>query len=775
MIEVAAILSAVVQHWADFGIILVLLLINAVVGFWHEYKASNAIEQLRRNLAPKARVLRDSRWQIIEARELVPGDVVRLRPGDIIPADAKLIDGDYLSIDQSVLTGESLPVERKVNDIGYSGSIVKQGEMVGMTIATGMHTYFGKTAQLVGEAASISHFQKAVLQIGDYLIYIAIGLATVLVLVGLERHWPFLELLQFVLILTIASIPVALPAVLTVTMAVGALSLSKMKAIVSRLESIEEMAGVDVLCADKTGTLTKNKLTLGDPIPFAAKDSRELILMAALASEFEDQDAIDLAIFKGLENTNILDQYRQEKFVPFNPTDKRTEATIKNAQGQVFYVTKGAPQVITGMSELDDREKTHAEQVIDDFAARGYRTLGVARSQARERWTFLGLLPLFDPPREDVVQMIEEAMKHGVHMKMVTGDNIAIAREISGRLGLGKNIITADQLRLEKESMPSRELEEQIEKADGFAQVFPEHKYTLVRALQHRGHFVGMTGDGVNDAPALKQADAGIAVDSATDAARAAADLVLTKPGLSVIVRAIEEARRIFERMNSYAIYRIAETIRIMFFITLSIVIYDFYPINAVMIILLALLNDIPIMTIAKDNTWLDPTPVRWNMRRVLTVSTALGLVGVVSSFVLLIFVKSWLEMDTEHIQSLIFLKLIVAGHVTLFLTRVRKPFWTKPYPARILLTAIISTEIIGTIIVGFGLFVAPLPWWQIGLVWLYAISWFLINDWVKLRAYTHLAMETSHHRHFLDIISQPLHKHGSKRKKQAEKPGEKS
>jgi H+-transporting ATPase len=764
MIEIAAILSALVKHWADLIIILVLLVINAVVGFWHEYEAGNAIEQLKKKLAPKALALRDSKWQLIEARELVPGDIGRLRLGDIVPADMKLIDGDYLSIDQSVLTGESLPVDKKALDIVYSGSIVKQGEMTGLVIATGMHTYFGKTASLVEEAKSVSHFQKAVLLIGDYLIYIAIGLAFVLLLVGLERHWPFLELLQFVLILTIASIPVAMPAVLTVTMAVGALTLSKMGAIVSRLESIEEMAGIDLLFADKTGTLTQNKLTLGETVTFAARDSNELILAAALASKSEDQDAIDLAILKGLKNPEVLSQYRVDKFIPFNPVDKRTEACIKGVGGERVYVTKGAPQVIIGMSVIDDREKARAEKLVEDFATRGYRTLGVARSKDHKEWTFLGIIPLYDPPREDAAQMIDESKKHGVSIKMVTGDNTAIGREIAKKLGLGENIKPADQLQLMTGAPPSYTLEQQIEEVDGFSQVFPEHKYILVRAAQHWGHLVGMTGDGVNDAPALKQADAGIAVAGATDAARAAADLVLTLPGLRVIVVAIEEARRIFERMNSYAIYRIAETIRIMFFITLSIVIYNFYPINAIMIILLALLNDIPIMTIAKDNTWLDPKPVRWEMRRVMTVATVLGLTGVISSFGLLIIARSWLGMDTGHIQSVIFLKLIVAGHVTLFLTRTRKPFWTPPYPAPILLFAIIGTEIIGTLIVGFGLFVTKLPWSHIGLIWLYAVSWFFINDFVKLRAYKHLDIETKSHRDFLSTIKHPIRRHIDKR-----------
>ncbi|MEJ2382525.1 MAG: plasma-membrane proton-efflux P-type ATPase, partial [Gammaproteobacteria bacterium] len=735
MIEVAAILSAVVQHWADLTIIMVLLVFNAGVEFYQEYQAGNAIEQLKRHLALKARVLRDGKWSRQEAAELVPGDIVRLRLGDVIPADIRLIDGDYLSVDQSALTGESLPVERQTGEIVYSGSVAKQGEMVGVVHATGMHTYFGRTAQLVSSAKTVSHFQKAVLTIGDYLIYITLGLVGVLILVQLHRNQPLLEVAQFALILTVAAIPVAMPAVLSVTMAIGAVVLSKMQAIVSRLESIEEMAGIDILCSDKTGTLTQNRLTLGDPYTAQGIEAEELVLAAALASKEEDADAIDLAIIEALPDRDRLQTFTQQQFVPFDPVSKRTEATISDAKQQTFRVTKGAPQVILDMCHQDQQSGADISGKVDEYAAKGYRTLGVARSDNDDQWTFMGLLPLYDPPREDAQETIDDAARHGVHVKMVTGDNISIAREISSQLGLGRNIVAADKL-LKSADGGDQGSGDQIEKADGFAQVFPEHKYNIVKTLQNRGHLVGMTGDGVNDAPALKQADVGVAVSGATDAARAAADLVLTAPGLSVIVKAVEEARRIFERMNSYAIYRITETIRIMIFLVLAMLVYDFYPITAIMIILLALLNDLPIMTIAYDNTWLDPNPVKWQMRRVLTVASVLGGVGVIETFALLVIAHSWFGISGPQLQSVVFLKLVVAGHLTLFVARSRRPFYARPYPSPLLLGAIIGTQTIAAMIVGFGWFVTAIPWTYIGYIWLYCLVWILIEDTAKLLVY---------------------------------------
>ncbi|MGD1031803.1 MAG: plasma-membrane proton-efflux P-type ATPase [Opitutaceae bacterium] len=734
MIEAAAILSALVHHWADFIIILVLLLANAVVGFWEEFQAGNAIAALKANLALKARVKRGGTWSEVPARELVPGDFIRLRLGDIVPADARLSDGEPVEVDQSALTGESLPVEKKFGDTVYSSSILKKGDIDAVVSSTGSATYFGKTAQLVESARTVSHFQKAVLKIGDYLIVIAVALVAVIIVVAMFRGDKFTTTLQFALVLTVAAIPVAMPTVLSVTMAVGARLLASKQAIVSRLVAIEELAGMDTLCSDKTGTLTQNKLALGEPFCINGINPDDVILAAAFASRAEAADAIDQAILNGLKNKEALKGCQVLRFQPFDPVSKRTEVSLKAADDKQFKVSKGAPQVILALAPDAAQVRPQAEKAINEFAMRGFRSLGVARTDEHGRWQFLGVLPLSDPPREDSKATIATAREMGIRVKMVTGDQVAIAKEVAIQVGLGTNILDAS-LFAETSHHQGGQLDEAIEKADGFAQVFPEHKYHIVEVLQKHGHITGMTGDGVNDAPALKKADAGIAVSGATDAARAAAAIVLLTPGLSVIIDAIKESRKIFQRMNSYATYRIAETIRVLLFMTLSILVFNFYPVTAVMIVLLALLNDGAILSIAYDRVPYSERPEGWNMRLVLGIASVLGVMGVIASFVLFYLGERVYHLNREMIQTLIYLKLSVAGHLTIFLTRTRGPLWSTR-PAPVLLVAVIGTQIVATLIAVYGLFMPPIGWGWAAAVWGYALAWWLVNDRVKLCAY---------------------------------------
>jgi H+-transporting ATPase len=789
MIEVASILSAVARKWEDFVIITIMLMVNAGIDFAQERRAMSAIAALKKRLAGTATVIRDGQWGEVPFRELVPGDVIRLRLGDIVPADLILLDGDYLLVDESAMTGESLPVSKGRSEAAYANTVVKQGEMTALVVNTGENTNFHSMVALVARAEQQehSHFQKMVIRIGDFLIAITVVLVLVIIAAGIIRNQDPLELVRFALVLAVAAIPVALPAVLSVTMAVGAMNLARQQAIVSRLVAIEELAGVDVLCSDKTGTLTRNEMHVAEPVVLAGHDERELFLIAALASRPENQDPIELPIFEYADDHfPDLDwrSYRQESFTPFDPKSKRTVASVDMGHGLVT-VSKGAPQVLLKLSQMPDETAKDVEEQVDRLASEGYRTLAVG-VQDGERFDLIGLVPLFDPPRDDSKEVLADLARHGVGVKMITGDNLAIAREIGGMLGLdGKAVrstqlgaagseelaavarIVADALyeKLEPDVGQSEverfadevadrvseqfetegltegfirshesEIVRMIEDVEIFAEVVPEDKYTIVDLLQKSGHFVAMTGDGVNDAPALKKADAGIAVSNATDAARAAADIVLTAPGLGVINEAIKQARITFERMNSYAVFRIAETLRIILFMTLAIVVFDFYPITALMIIVLALLNDIPILAIAYDNTRVDEAPVRWKMPRVLTTSSVLGVSGVASSF-LLFFILVKAGLSTDLIQSLFFAKLVVAGHGTIYNTRIGDWFWRKPYPSRLLFGATFATRIIGTLLAVYGIFMTPIGWGWAGLMWAYAIVWFMVNDVVKMGA----------------------------------------
>jgi H+-transporting ATPase len=756
MIEAAAVISLLREDWPDFAVVTGLLLYNAAVGFWQDDKAASALAALKKSLARKARVMRDGVWTTLDAAELVPGDVVHINAGEIIPADILLIGGEYLSVDQSALTGESLPASKKRGDQIYSGSIARQGAMQGVVTATGAATFFGRTAKLTAGAGARSHAEQAVLRIGDFLIVLAAALAVALI-VG-RVHYDFVAthsvswaaagaIAQFVLVLLIASIPVAMPAVMSVTMALGALKLSRQKAIVSRLSAIEELAGVDVLCSDKTGTLTQNKLTLDTAISFNGTSSDDIILAAALASQRQSPDPIDQAVLAAVKTPEKLNQFAQTSFTPFDPVNKKTVAAVVSAQGQAQLFAKGAPQAIAAICKLEGGNLSSYDEEVNRLASRGFRALGVAFSDDNgKNWRLLGLLSLMDPPRPDARETVARAKALGLTVKMVTGDDVAIADEIGRQLGVGERLVAANEI-FTRPMDPSAgtipvDQARAVETAEGFARVFPEHKFEIVKALQQRGHLVAMTGDGVNDAPALKQADCGVAVSGATDAARSAAALILTAPGLSTIIDAIVESRRIFQRITNYIYYRIAMTIDIMFVVTAASLVFGFQPLTTVMIVALALLDDIPIMTIAYDNTAVSPHPLRWDMQRILTFSSVMGIMALLQSFGMLLLglywkddpvLMAWATVDFPHIQTMLFLQLAAGGHLLLFVARTPRTVFLPPYPSLPLFLAVVGTQIVAVLMCAYGVLVPHLPWLMIGVVWAYVLIWMVILDVVKL------------------------------------------
>jgi H+-transporting ATPase len=780
MIEAAALVSAAIGHWEDFAIIAALLLFNVALEMWQDRKASSALAALKKGLAPEAVAMRDGKWQTVQASTLVPGDIVKIRLGVIVPADLRMVNGDYASIDQAALTGESLPVAKKVGDEAYSGSVVKQGEMDAVVIATGSNTFFGRTAKLVAGAGAASHAQKAMFQIGNFLIVVAVVLAAIMVAfrvyhdIVIVDTWGLsdaLGILQFVLVLLVASIPVAMPTVFSITMALGALALSKEKAIVSKLSAIEEMAGVDILCSDKTGTLTKNQLTLGDPVMLAATDPQDCVLAAALASRIEDRDAIDTAVITALKDQSALQAWKQSKFVPFDPVTKRTEATVTDPAGKSVVVAKGAPQAIVDLAKPAADVAAKVAQTVAALASKGSRALGVARSaDGGATWSLLGILPMFDPPRDDSKATIDEANEKGVRVKMVTGDDTAIAIETARQLGMGTHIIPAADA-FPKDMDPNNvppQIVDAIERADGFARVFPEHKYAIVKALQSRGHIVAMTGDGVNDAPALKQADCGTAVSGATDAARGAAALILTAPGLSVINSAIDEARRIFGRITSYTIYRVSLTMDIMFLVVLSSIFLGFQPLTAAMIVVMSLLDDVPIMTIAYDNTRVSEQPIRWEMPKLLGVSAVLGFFSIVQSFGLLLAGvevinhpahSEWFGLaSTTQLQTVMFLQLVAGGHLLLFVTRSARWFFLPPFPAAPLFWAIVLTQVVAVAMCAAGWLVEPISWTMIAGVWIYNIAWMFVMGGVRQVTERFANHRTARHLKSVDVVNQALH-----------------
>jgi H+-transporting ATPase len=703
MLEIIIILSWILQRYADLYIVTVLLFLNSILGFAEEQKASSAVEALKKRLQVNARVLREGTWKIVPARELAPGDVVRVRSGDFVPADIKIITGE-LGVDQSALTGESMQVEKKSDDVLYSGSVVKRGEANGIVILTGAKTYFGRTTRLVQIARPKLHMEEVISNVVKWLLVIVVTLLSVAFLFSMLKGMNLLEILPLILVLLLSAIPVALPAMFTISMAIGSMELVKKGVLVTRLSASEDAAIMNILCVDKTGTITMNKLSLTNVIPLNGFNEQEVIFYGYLASQEANQDPIDLAFIAAAKQKNLIDPlFVQKNFVPFDPKIRRTEASVQKNK-QEFHVMKGAVNVIAQACGLNESATRELESRIDEFAMKGYRTLAVAKTADKNQPKLVGLVTLYDMPRPDSKQLIGELKELGISVKMLTGDALPIAKEIAKDVGLGKNVVKVSDLKKLTEEDP-REAAEVAEKSEGFAEIYHEDKYIIVKSLQATKHVVGMTGDGVNDAPALRQAEVGIAVSNATDVAKGAASVVLTNEGLTGIVDLVKNGRVIYERITAWILSKIIRTLQIATFVVLSFLFTGSYVVSAFAIILYFFMTDFVKISLSTDNQRWSKKPNTWNITSLVKASVILSLLVIVESIGLLYIALNYFHLtaDEQVLYTFTFEILFYSAMFLILNVRERGHFWDSR-PSKTLLIAITLSIIAATVVVTIGI-----------------------------------------------------------------------
>ncbi|KAI8050000.1 plasma-membrane proton-efflux P-type ATPase [Thamnidium elegans] len=749
--------TAITGDWLDFGIIAAMLVINAVIGYVEESRAETSIDSLKSSLALHCRCWRNGQLKEVNSGDIVVGDIIVLRLGDIVPADARLLGigatGEAIEtdmqIDQSSLTGESLPSKKKPGSIVFSSCVVKQGQQQAIVVRTGPDTFIGKTASLISVTTGSGRFQKVINYIGNFLIILSVVLVLIIfihelvterIANGFITKEQVLITLNEMVILTIAAIPVGLPTVMSVTMAIGAKQLAKRQVIVKRLTAVEEFASVSILCSDKTGTLTKNELTFDEPYLAGPYDKNDILLYSYLASEAATDDPIEFAIRTAAEThhpqvvndgSHKVQGYEVISFKPFNSSDKTAQATVVDISSQEkFRVAKGAPQVIMQLVQGNEQ----AENMIQQFASRGLRALGVARTvNGMEKWELIGLLSLIDPPRDDSAQTLAECQQYGISVKMITGDQGIIAKEVAGRLGMGQNILEVEELIDPKKS--EKEISDLCVYSDGFAGVVPEHKFHVVEELQKRGYFVAMTGDGVNDAPALKKANVGIAVAGSTDAARAAADIVLLAPGLSAIIDGIKVSRVIFQRLQSYALYRITSTIHfLLFFFVITLA--ESWKMPPVFLILISLLNDAATLIMAVDNVQVSRTPNMWRLQLLIVLSFVLAIALSAFSFGHFYIFRDVLGFTPPEISTIMYLHISSAPHFVIFSTRTTG-FWWKSLPSLVFILVILGTQLIALLLSVYGIpnnpNIAGIGWVTSIIILAISFATFFIMDVIKV------------------------------------------
>lgn len=729
LLEFAIVLTAILKHYTESIIIFVLLTINAVIGYLQSQNSQNALELLKKKLEIKAKVLRDGKWILIEAKEVVPGDVLSIKLGDLVSADVMIIEGD-VSIDESAMTGESLPKDMHKSEIIYSSSIVKRGEAKCVVVNTGANTYFGKTIELVKIAKPKSKQEELMLNIVKYMMYLGITASVIVSLYALYLHKDILFILSFIVIFLIGAIPVALPAVLTIVQAVGALELSHKGVLVTRLDSIEDAASIDIFCFDKTGTITQNKLSVVDSVAFGKFSQEDVIKMAVLASQEEGMDAIDLSIINYSKAVNIdLIGYEKISYLPFNPESKKTEAIVKLNEKR-FKIVKGAAQTI--MELCDDIDKIIIElanHAILGFSEKGSRTIAVARSEdeSSDRLNLVGFIAIADPPREDSKSMIEEIRNLGIKSLMLTGDSIEIAQEIAKQLGIGNHIYRVTDLN----GLNQEEQLKLIEESNGFAEVYPEDKYRIVKLLQDHGHTIGMTGDGVNDSPALKQADLGTAVSEATDVARASASIVLTKPGLSEIIDAVKISRKTYQRMLTWVINKITKVVEVVVLFSIGFFWLHNIVISLLGMSLLVFANDFVTMAIATDNVKSTDSPNQWDIKNITLSSSLLGILFALEDLLIIFIGLKYFQLEFDKIQTLVLLSLVFNTQFRILIVRERKHFWSSAPHKNLLIVNILT--IVGFVFLGtLGIFTPPLLLNQVFIILGITLLFMLCVDFVK-------------------------------------------
>jgi len=729
LLELAMLLSFMLRHYFEGILIFILLTVNAIIGHFHARSSQKALELLKKRLAVKAKILRDGNWIIKDADEIVPGDIIAVKLGDVTPADAKIITGE-LSVDESALTGESLPKDVHPSDIIYSSSIVKRGEARCAVVNTAENTYFGKTAELVRIAKPKSHQEEVMMAVVKYMMYLGVTASIITAVYALFMHIGILSILTFVVIFLMGAVPVALPAVLTIVQAVGAMELAREGVLVTRLESIEDAASIDVLCLDKTGTITQNKLSIVDSETFAEYTKKDVAAIASIASQEEGMDAIDLAVIEYAKNIGVnLNGYKQLAYTPFNPSIKRTEAVVET-DGNRFRSVKGAPQTIMALCEkMDKKTLDKIDKTIDEFSRKGCRTIAVARSKAGDfnNLRFMGLLALADPPRPDSKTMIEQARNLGIKPIMLTGDNIAIAQQIAQQVDIGSKIIRMIDL----QGLSDNEQITLVTKSDGLAEIYPEDKYKIVKLLQSEGHMIGMTGDGVNDAPALKQAEMGIAVSNSTDVAKASASVVLTEPGISVIIEAVKISRRTYQRMLTWVINKVTKVIEFVGLLTIGFFWMHNVVLSLLGMALLVFANDFVTMSLATDNVKYTGNPNKWNVKNITLSSLVPGILLVIEGLIVIFAGKRYFHLEWEKLRTLVMLNLIFNSQFRVLIVRERRHFWSS-VPGKDLLIFSAATILAFALLALYGIFVPSIDIHQVFVVLMFSSLFTLAIDFPK-------------------------------------------